>query len=107
MVAPPSLSGGEKFTVTWALPAVAVPMIGAPGTVAGAVGVTLLDDADGLLLPCALVAITVQLTLTPLGRPVTVNGGPAPVALWLPQVAVKAVIAEPPMLAGAWKFTVT
>ena len=43
MVAPPLLAGGVKLTVALALPALAVPIAGAPGTVAG---VTLLDAAD-------------------------------------------------------------
>src|SRR5436305_1865233 len=35
MAAPPSLAGGVKLTVAWVLPAVAVPIVGAPGAVAG------------------------------------------------------------------------
>ena len=31
---PPLLAGAVKVTVAWALPVVAVPMVGAPGTVA-------------------------------------------------------------------------
>ena len=34
MALPPSDAGGVKLTVAWALPAVAVPIVGAPGTVA-------------------------------------------------------------------------
>ena len=52
---PPLETGGVKLTVASALPAVAVPMVGAPGTVQG---VTLLDDDDGELVPAALVAVT-------------------------------------------------
>ena len=33
---PPSLAGGVKTTLTWPLPATAVPMLGAPGSTAGA-----------------------------------------------------------------------
>ncbi len=40
-----------------ALPAVAVPMVGAPGTVAG---VTVFDAADAAPVPMALVAVTVK-----------------------------------------------
>ena len=54
---PPLEAGGVKLTVACALPAVAVPMVGTPGTVKG---VTLLDDADGALLPPALVAVTIN-----------------------------------------------
>ena len=34
IAAPPSLAGAVKLTVACVLPAVAVPMVGAPGTVA-------------------------------------------------------------------------
>ena len=46
MAAPPLLVGAVKLTDTLALPAVAVPIPGAPGTVAG---VTLLVAPDGAL----------------------------------------------------------
>ena len=32
MADPPSEPGAEKLTLTWVSPAVAVPMVGAPGT---------------------------------------------------------------------------
>jgi hypothetical protein len=54
---PPFEAGGVKLTVAWALPAVAVPIVGAPGTVAG---VTLLEAADAGPVPIALVAFTVN-----------------------------------------------
>ena len=75
---PPSLNGAVNVTETVVLPAVAVPMVGASGTVAG---VTLFDAADGSLSPTAFVATTVQVTGTPLVRPVTVMGEVAPDAL--------------------------
>jgi hypothetical protein len=50
-------AGGVKLTVAFALPAVAVPMVGAPGTV---LGVTLFDVADAGLAPAALVAVTLK-----------------------------------------------
>ena len=56
--------------------------------IVGAVGVTLLEAADGEEDPIALVATTVQLTGVPLGRPMTVIGELAPLAIWPPQVAV-------------------
>ena len=56
----PSLAGGENDTVAWALPAVAVTLVGALGTVAGAVGVTLLDGVDAGPCPIAFVARTVN-----------------------------------------------
>ena len=82
---PPLLPGAVKLTVAWALPAVAVPIVGAVGTVAG---VTLFDAADGALLPIALVAIAVQVTGVPLVKPITVMGDVNPVLLCAPQVAV-------------------
>ena len=47
-----------------------------------------MDAADGALLPTALVATTVQVTLTPLVRPITAMGELAPDALRAAQVAV-------------------
>ena len=79
------LPDAVKLTVACALPAVAVPMVGAVGTVAG---VTLFDAADGALLPIALVAITVQVTGVPLVKPITVMGDIVLLALCAPQVAV-------------------
>ena len=52
------------------------------------VGVTLLDGVDGALPPIPLVATTVQVTATPLLRPLTMIGDPGPFALCVPQVAV-------------------
>jgi hypothetical protein len=54
---PPLLAGTVKATVALALPAVAVPIVGAPGTVAG---VTLFDTAEAGPVPTALVAVTVK-----------------------------------------------
>ena len=54
---PPLLAGGVKVTVACALPAVAVPIVGAPGSVAG---VTLLEAADAGPVPTAFVAVTVK-----------------------------------------------
>jgi len=57
MALPPLLTGALKPTLAVALPGVAVPMVGAPGTPAG---VTLLDAADAALVPAALLAVTVN-----------------------------------------------
>jgi hypothetical protein len=54
---PPFDVGVVKLTTARPLPAVAVPMVGIPGTVSG---VTLLDRADTGLVPFALVAVTVN-----------------------------------------------
>ena len=51
------LAGALKVTVACVLPPVEVPMMGAPGTVAG---VTLFDAADAALVPTLLVAVTVK-----------------------------------------------
>ena len=80
---PPFEAGGVKLTVACALPAVAVPIVGAPGTVAG---VTLLEAADAGPVPIALVAVTVKVYTVPFVRPVTVIGLDAPVAVILPGV---------------------
>jgi len=51
------LAGAVKLTVALLFPAVAVPIVGAPGTVAG---VTLLEAADAAPVPTPLVAVTVK-----------------------------------------------
>ena len=55
---------------------------------AGAIGVTLLDTADGTLLPATFVAITVQVTAVPFVRPVTVIGEAGAETLRAPHFAV-------------------
>jgi hypothetical protein len=57
MAEPPLEAGAVKEIVAWPLPAVAVPMVGAPGTVAG---VTLSDAAEAAPAPMLLVAVTVK-----------------------------------------------
>ncbi len=52
-----------------ALPPVAVPMVGVPGSVAG---VTEFEAADGLPVPIVLMAATVNVYALPLVSPVTV-----------------------------------
>jgi hypothetical protein len=87
------------------LPFVAVPIVGAPGTVAG---VTEFEAELSKLLPLAFVAITVKVYAVPLVRPDTVIGLPEPVPVKPPEleVTVYPVIAEPPLLAGAVNVTV-
>ena len=78
------LAGAVKATETVASPRVAVPIVGAPGNVAG---VTLFEGDDSLLSPTAFVARTVQVTAVPFGiateiagvEPVFVKGPPVPV----------------------------
>jgi hypothetical protein len=57
MELPPLDTGGEKLTEAWALPAVAVTAVGAPGTLAG---VTLFDAEDAGPIPAAFAAVTVK-----------------------------------------------
>ena len=59
------------MTIALALPAVAVPIVGAPGTVAATFGVTLFDAAEVAPAPIAFVALTVNVYAVPLVRPVT------------------------------------
>jgi hypothetical protein len=78
---PPVELGAVKAMIALALPAVAVPMVGAPGTVPVA-GVTLFDAAEATLVPMALVAVTVKVYAVPFVRPLTVIGAfalPVPV----------------------------
>ena len=82
------------------LPNVAVPIVGASGTVAG---VTELLVADCVLVPYALLAVTVNVYVVPFERPVIVIGDEPPVALKPPvfDVTVYVVIADPPFETGA------
>ena len=57
ITAPPLLVGAVKLTLAEALPAVAAPIVGAPGTFAG---VMLFDAADAAPVPAELVAVTVK-----------------------------------------------
>ena len=53
---PPLDDGAVNVTVACVFPDVAVPIVGAPGTVAAA-GVTLLDSNEAAPVPTALVAV--------------------------------------------------
>ncbi len=100
---PPLLTGAVKVTVACPLPAVAVPIVGASGTVEG---VTELDTADAVLVPTAFVAVTVKVYVVPFVRPVMVIGDDPPEAVCPPlDVTVYDVIAEPPLLTGAENVT--
>ena len=65
--------------------AVAVPIVGVPGTVAG---VTLLDATDTAPVPTPFVAVTVKVYGVPLVNPLTVRGLVPPDAVWLPGLDV-------------------
>lgn len=94
-----------KVIVASPLPAVAVPIVGASGTVAGTIG---LLGAEETLVPIALVAVTVKVYVTLLVNPVTVSGDAPPVAVKPPglDVTVYEVIAEPPLNTGGVKVIV-
>ena len=80
---------------------------GVPDTVSRR-GVTALDAADGAPVPAALVAVTVNVYVVPLVRPVKVTGEAPPVAVTPPGLAVTVypVIALPPVKAGGVNATV-
>ena len=74
---PPLLAGAVNATLALALPAVTVPIVGAPGTVRGVTDAEL----DAALDPTALFALTVQAYALPFVRPVTTIGLDVPVAV--------------------------
>jgi hypothetical protein len=88
--------------------AVAVPIVGAPGTV---MGVAELEAELAVLVPIALVAVTVNVYVVPVVNPFTVIV-PEPACDIVPvmfpgdDVAVYEVIAVPPLSAGAVNVTV-
>jgi hypothetical protein len=100
----PPVAPAVYVTVAEALPAVAVPMVGACGTV---VAVMLLDAAEAAPVPRELVAVTVNVYEVLDARPVTVTGDDAPVPVNPPglEVTVYEVIGRPPSKTGAVKVT--
>ena len=85
MAEPPLLIGGVKVIVASPLPLVAVPIVGASGTVAGVAPPLALE---AILVPTALVAVTVKVYVTPLVKPVTVIGEEPPVPVNPPGLEV-------------------
>ena len=79
--APPFEAGAVKVTLAEPFPAVAVPMVGAPGKVEGVAGG---DGAEAGPVPSALVAVTVNVYAVPLVSPVTVHEVAPPVVQLLP-----------------------
>ena len=57
---PPVDAGAVKLTVACASPAVAVPMVGAPGGTGAATGVTVFEGDEAGPVPIELVAFTVK-----------------------------------------------
>ena len=78
---PPLLTGAVNVIVAWPFPTVAVPIVGAPGTVAG---VTEFETAEAVLVPAELIAATVNVYVVPFVSPRTVIGDDPPVAVWPP-----------------------
>jgi hypothetical protein len=105
MLEPPSLTGGVNVTDTSPFPLVAVPTVGAPGTVAGT---TELLVPEAMPVPTLFVAVTVKVYVTPLVNPVIVIGEAPPVAVIPPglDVTVYKVIAELPLFTGGVNVTV-
>ena len=79
------VGGAVNVTLACALPAVAVPMIGALGTAAG---VTAFDAGDAAPVPTLFVAVTVNVYDVPLVRPVTTIGLAPPLAVMPPGLDV-------------------
>ena len=102
---PPFGAGAVKVTVACVFPRVAVPIVGAPGTM---LGTTPLEALEAAPVPTAFVAWTVKVYAVPFVKPVTVNGLAPPVAVKPPglDVTVYPVIGLPPSEAGAVKSTV-
>jgi hypothetical protein len=85
IAAPPFEAGAEKLTVAWVLPAVATPIVGASGVVAGVIE---LEAAEAALAPAELVAVTVKVYAVPFVNPETVIGEDAPEAVKPPELEV-------------------
>lgn len=81
----PPLKPGEKVTVAWWLPAVALTEVGGSGVVNG---VTLFDSAEAAPVPAAFVARTLKVYAVPFASPGTGIGESVPVAVTLPGVEV-------------------
>jgi hypothetical protein len=101
---PPVEAGGVNATVACALPAIAVPIVGGPGT---APGVTLLEGAEAGPIPMALAAATVNVYAVPLVSPLTMMGEAGAVAVMPPgeDVTMYDVIGAPPFEAGGVNAT--
>ena len=79
IVAPPLDAGVVHATVTdVVLATVAVPIVGASGTVAG---VTALDAVDALDVPAEFVAVVANVYAVPFVKPVTAHEPDAPVTV--------------------------
>jgi hypothetical protein len=106
---PPSFAGPVKVTDADALPAVAVPIVGASGTVVARTMV--FEASETPPEPITFVAQTAHVYVLPSVRPVTVIGLEAPEVVPVAppsddtQLAVKLVIGRPPFDTGGVKLT--
>jgi hypothetical protein len=105
---PPFDAGAVQETVAELTPATTVTFGGAPGTVAGGVGVTGVVVGGLGEPPAAFIAVTVNVTGVPLGNPVIVAVNTLPTVIGVPTdgVIVYPVMGEPPFESGAVQETV-
>ena len=107
---PPLFVGAVQETTAWALPAVAVTLVGALGTVRGVMEA---DAEDAVEVPATFVAVTVNVYAVPLVNPVKVHVSafrfvqPAGGVTAGKEVTEYPVIVDPPLEAGALHETVT
>jgi hypothetical protein len=107
----PLFNGGANPTAAVPLPATTTTPVGGPGGTRGGAGTNEFDAVDGVLVPFAFVAVTVQLYVFPFVKPVTTSGLVAPETV--PSAppfddvhfAVNVVIGRPPSLAGGENAT--
>jgi hypothetical protein len=85
IVEPPLLTGASKETVASPLPRTAETLVGAPGTVAGTIELLV---PEGVPVPTAFVAVTVNVYVVPFTRPVMIIGEEPPVAVKPPTFEV-------------------
>jgi hypothetical protein len=98
IVDPPLFTGALKEIVTSLFPLTAVTFVGALGAVTG---VTELLEAEAILVPATLVAVTVNVYAVPFESPVTIRGDEPPVAVCPRfEVTVYEVIVDPPLFTG-------
>src|SRR6266851_1175115 len=105
---PPVSAGADQLTKAAPSAGVAVTFVGAAGR--GPVGTTAFDGADGALVPCVLVAVTVNVYEVPMVKGLTTTDvvDPFVVACTPPgfEVTVYLVIGLLPTLAGGVQPTV-
>jgi hypothetical protein len=111
---PPLLAGAVQLTVACALPAVAVPIVGAPGAVMTICGVTGVVAPENAPVPAEFTAATSNVYAVPfVSPPITALVAVAPDTGVVETSVVPEnarteypVIADPPLFAGAVQVTV-